>query len=151
MSCDLDRAGILGLAERVRAEPNPVFVPFRLASVPEGMRMTQLIESVEGYASRVAALFEQSSATRALTMEVANRPKEPTGRGPVETQTINGREVEVRRASQTLCLATESEPICVSGPGDEPALDWSPDARRVAEETVAALVPVVDSNDETSW
>lgn len=151
VSCDLDRAGILGLAERVRTEPNPVLVPFRLASVPDGMRMTQLIEWVDGGTFRVSALFEHPSATRPLTMEVANRAKEPIGRGPVETQTINGREVEVRRASQTLCLATESEPICVSGPGDEPASDWSPDARRVAEETAAALVPVADSNDETSW
>jgi len=151
VSCDLDRAGILGLAERVRTEPNSVRVPFRLTSVPDTMRMTQLIQWVDGETTRVSALFEQASATRPLTMEVGNQAKELTGRGPVETQTINGREVEVRRALQTLCLATESEPICVSGPGDEPAFDWSPDARRVAEETAAALVPVVNSNDETSW
>jgi hypothetical protein len=84
-------------------------------------------------------------------MEVANRSTELLGAGPVETETINGREVEVRRASQTLCLATASEPICISGPGDEPASDWSGDARRVAEETAAALVPAEDSSDETGW
>jgi hypothetical protein len=59
--------------------------------------------------------------------------------------------MEVRRASQTLCLATASGPIYISGPGDEPAFDWSEDARRVAEETAAALVPAEDSSDGTSW
>lgn len=151
VSCDLDRAGILGLAERVRAEPNPVLVPFRLASVPDGVRMTQLIEWVDGGMTRVSAQFEQPSSTRPLTMEISNHAPTSFAEGPVETQTINGREVEVRRATQTLCLATRSEPICVSGPGDEPAFDWSPDARQVAEETAAALVPAADSNDETSW
>jgi hypothetical protein len=96
VSCDLDRAGILGLAERVCTEPNPVLVPFRLTSVPDAMRMTQLIQWVDGGTIRVSALFEQPSATRRLTMEVANRAKEPAGRGPVEAPTINGREVEVR-------------------------------------------------------
>lgn len=151
VSCDLARAGILSLAERVRAEPNPMLVPFRLIRVPDGIRMTQLIESVDGKTTRVTAQFEQPSAPRRLTMEIANRAKEPDGRGPVETQTINGRGVEVRRSSQTLCLSTESEPICVTGPGDEPAVDWSPQARRVAEETAAALIPVADSNDQRSW
>ncbi len=151
VSCDLDRPGILGLAEKVRAEPNPLLVPFRLTSVPDGVRMTQLIEWVDGDTTRVTAQFEQPSATRRLVMEVGSGPKASTGRDTIETQVINGREVEVRRASQTLCLATKSEPICVSGPGDEPAFDWSPDARRVAEETVSALVPVADSDDKASW
>lgn len=149
VGCNLDKAGILGMAERVHVEPNPVLVPYRLTSVPDGVRMTQLIEWVDGKTIRVSAQFEL--ATRPLSMEVSNPAKESIGPGSVETQTINGREVEVRRASQTLCLATQSEPICVSGPGDEPAFDWSPDARRVAEETAAALVPVADSNDQASW
>lgn len=151
VSCDLDRAGILGLAERVRTEPHPVLVPFRLTSLPDGLQMTQLIEWVEGGTTRVSALFEQPSAVRPMTMEISNHPEDSTTQGPVETQTIGGREIEVRRATQTLCLATRSEPICVAGPSDEPAPDWSADARRVAEETAAALLPVANSNDETSW
>jgi hypothetical protein len=151
VSCDLDRAGVLSLAERVRADPNPVLVPFRLTSLPDGLRMTQLIEWLDGDTTRVTAQFEHPSTTRALTMEISNQGEESVAGGPVETQTISGREVQVRRGSQTLCLATRSEPICVSGPGDEPASDWSTAARAVAEEAAAALVPVADSNDATSW
>ncbi len=151
VSCDLDRAGILDFANRVRAEPNPMLVPFRLTSVPDGIRMTQLIEWVDGKTTRVAAQFEYQSDARPLTMEIASQAKEMRRRGPVETQMINGRRVEVRRLSQSLCLRTESEPICVTGPGDEPATDWSPSARRAAEETVATLDPVADSSDQTSW
>lgn len=151
VSCDLDQKGILRLAEGVHAGTNPMLVPFRQTSVPDGVRMTQLIESVDGAATRVSAQFEQASSSRPLTMEISNLDRESIAQGPVETQTIGGRQVEVRRASQSICLSTRSEPICVSGPGDEPSSDWSPAARRVAEETAGALVPVADSSDVTSW
>lgn len=55
VSCDLDRTGILELAARVRAEPTPLRVPFRLTSVPDGLQLTQLIEWVDGGTVRVSA------------------------------------------------------------------------------------------------
>lgn len=151
VSCDLDKTGILRVAAGVHTEMNPMLVPFRLRSVPNEVRMTQLIEWVDGKTTRVSAQFEQPSPMGPLVMEISNVDEESRAQGPVEIQTIGGRQVQVRRESQTLCLTTRSEPICISGPGDEPASDWSADARQVAEETVAALVPVTDSSDQTSW
>ena len=92
-----------------------MLVPFRLTSVTDGIRMTQLIESLDGKTTRVAAQFDYQADGRPLTMEIASQAKEMRRRGPVETQTINGRRVEVRRLSQSLCLGTKSEPICVTG------------------------------------
>ena len=45
VSCDLDQAGILDMAERVRFEPHPMHLPFRLSGLPEHIALTDVIES----------------------------------------------------------------------------------------------------------
>jgi hypothetical protein len=152
VSCDLDRAGILGVAEGVRSAENPVRVPFKLSAMPDGLSMVQLIESTEGGATpRVAAQFEMAGSARPLVMQISNELEARIDTGPVEKQTIGGRTVEIRPASQTICLSTKRDPVCVFGPADEPATDWSPQARRVALRTAELLTPIDDPNDRTSW
>jgi len=152
MSCDVDRAAILAMAERVRSARSPMFVPFRLTSPIEGVTMTQLIESRDGGRRTVAAQFEVPGSSPRAVLQVSNLRNRTLSPGPVEHQQLEGRDVEVRAASQTICLRTRSDPVCVIGPAGEPASGWgSPTERRLAEQTVERLVPVVDPDDDTSW
>ena len=152
VSCDLDRSGLLEIAERVRSEVAPMLVPFRLTSPPDGVSMVQLIESRDGDVRTFAAQFETAGASRPLVMQISDVRDRSVLQGPVQRQQINGRTAEIRTASQMICLRTRSTPICVSGPGDEPATDWAlPDARRIAQQTAERLVPVDDPDDYSSW
>ena len=151
VSCDLDRAGILRIAEGVHSADNPMRVPFRLASIPAGVSMVQLIEWTRDGEPTTTAGFELPDSGRRLSMEVSNVTDPALNQGKVERREIAGREVEIRAESQSLCILTESQPICVSGPGDEPASDWSPDARAVAVRTAELLSPIDDPDDEASW
>lgn len=150
VSCDLDQSAILALAEGVHAGKNPMRVPFKLTSIPEGLTMVQLIESTPGDAHTTAAQFEMSGSSRPLTMQISNERAHSLP-GPAERQSVGGREVEVRRTSQSICLVTRFDPICIFGPGDEPATDWSPDARRVVQQTAELLVPVEDPDQRSEW
>lgn len=152
VACDLDEAGTLRVAEGVRAGRNPVRVPFRLRARVDGARMVQLIESRRDGALTVGALFEASGPGRTPTMEVSlsGAPVEPDA-SPVEREVVGGHLVEVRRRDQSMCVATRTVPVCVFGPNDEPASDWSPAAYQVARRTVEVLEPVADGADQKSW
>lgn len=154
VSCDLDRAGILALAERVKFGPHPIQVPFRLSAIPQGLTLTGLLESYHGDRHSAVAFFETPGQPRQLTMQISlvadPSSSIPTGR-PVERRTIAGHDVEIRASSQTICFPTRSQPVCISGPGDEPASDWSPEARELALQTAELLAPVEDPDDDTSW
>ena len=50
-----------------------------------------------------------------------------------------------------MCVATRTVPVCVFGPNDEPATDWSASAYQVARRTVEVLEPVADAADQKSW
>lgn len=154
VSCDLDRAGILAVAERVRFGPHPMRVPFRLSAAPPELPLVALIESYHPH--QAAALFEASDKSRRLTMQISDvvdRSSLSTGQPgqPLQHVTVGGRRVEIRAGSQTICFPTRSHPVCISGPGDEPASDWSPAARELALQTAALLTPVEDPDDDTSW
>jgi hypothetical protein len=152
VSCDADRGPILAMAERVRSAPSAMLVPFRLTSPVRGLTMTQLIESRDGGRRTVAAQFEVPGTPPLAVLQISNLRDRTLLTGPVEHQQLQGRDVEVRTASQTICLRTRSAPVCVSGPAGEPASGWgSPTARRIAEQTVERLVAVVDPDDEASW
>lgn len=150
VACDLDESGVLRVAEGVHAGRNPVRVPFRLRSRVDGTRMVQLIESRGDGAPTVAALFE-STGPRRPTMQVSSGGSAEAGGSPVERQVVGGRLVEVRRRVQSMCLPTGSVPVCVHGPNDEPATDWSPSAYEVARRTVEVLEPVEDLADQARW
>ncbi len=126
-------------------------IPFRLASVPTGLVMTQLIESTEGAERRTSAAFELAGSQRPLIMEILNVTDPMVNEGAGERSEIGGRAVEIRAASQSICLPTESQPVSIFGPVDEPAADWSPEARAVADRTAELLRPVDDPADETGW
>ncbi len=153
VSCDLDRAGIVEMAEQVRLEPNPMAVPFRLAALPDSLTLTALIESERDGEHASAVLFEMASESRPLVMQISNLTASTAyvSEGPAERGTISGRPVEIRTGTQTICFPTRSQPVCISGPGDEPATDWAPAARAVAERTAELLTPVEDPGDDTSW
>jgi hypothetical protein len=157
VSCDLGRTGVLALAEGVRSGDNPMRVPFRLRSEPDGVSMVQLIEGTDRGVLRAGAQFQLTVPTgtsgrpRPLTMEISVDRDGSVARGTGERARVGGRDVEVRRASQSICLPTTSDPVCISGPGDEPATDWGAAARRVAQQTAELLVPVDDPSDESTW
>ena len=148
VACDLDESGVLRVAEGVHAGRNPVRVPFRLRSRVDGTRMVQLIESRGDGVPTVAAQFE-STGPRRPTMQVSSGGSAEAGGSPVERQVVGGRLVEVRRRVQSMCLPTGS--VCVHGPNDEPATDWSPSAYQVARRTVEVLEPVEDLADQARW
>lgn len=150
VSCDLDETGTLHIAEGVRAGTNPMRFPYKIAAIPDGVSLEQLIESTRDGRLTMTAQFEMPGPGRPLTMEISN-PPEDVLQGPVELQTIAGRTVEVRTATQSICFPTQAERICVSGPGDEPASDWSEPARAVALRTAELITPVADPGDQGSW
>jgi hypothetical protein len=151
VACDLDEAGVLRVAAGVHAGPNPVRVPFRLRSRVDGARMVQLIESRRDGALTVGALFEATGPGRTPTMEVSSGAAVEPDASPAEREVVGGRLVEVRRRAQSMCLATRTVPVCVVGPNDEPATDWSPTAYQVARRTVEVLEPVEDPVDQAHW
>ena len=151
VACDLDESGVLRVAEGVHAGRNPMRVPFRLRSRVDGTRMVQLVESRGSGVPTVAALFETTGPGRPATMEVSTGGPAGAGASPVERQLVGGRLVEVRRRAQSMCLSTGSVPVCVHGPNDEPATDWSPTADQVAHRTVEVLEPVEDPADQAQW
>jgi hypothetical protein len=150
VTCDLEQAGILRIAEQVYSASHPMRVPFRLDSMPEGVSMVQLIESTAGAERQMSAVFELAGSGRPQHMEISN-VTDSMLEGKGERSEIAGREVEIRAASQSICFPTESQPICISGPGDEPATDWSSDARAVAFRTAELLSPLDDPDDEAGW
>ena len=150
VSCGLDQKGILQVAEGVRAAPNPMRLPFALAALPDGTSLKQLIESTREGRRAVTAQFEMTGEARSI-MEVSNQYTDTLMQGPVKTRTVAGRTVEIRPAAQSICFPTQAEPICISGPGDEPATDWSGSARAVALQTAELLTPVDDPSNEASW
>ncbi|WP_157683765.1 hypothetical protein [Microlunatus soli] len=151
VSCNLDRVGILRIAETVHPGTHTVRVPFRVTELPDGISLEQVIETSADGAGRVTAAFEMPASGHPLIMEVGT----PTGRwykrGAVQRRMLHGRTIEIRNATQTICLATRSEPVCISGPSYEPSKDWSPQARRVAFRTADVLIPVADPADESTW
>ena len=153
VSCDLDRVGNLTIADRVRFGPHPMSLPFRLAAVPEGLSLVQLIETTQGRRHTAAALFEMVGDGRRQTMEISNGSDPARDRADerVERRALAGRQVAIRRASQSICLTTRSRPICIFGPADEPASDWSDPAGEVALRTAELLTTVDDPDDETRW
>lgn len=151
VACDLDEAGILRVAEGVHAGVNPVRVPFRLRSPIEGASLIALIEDRRGKVPAMIAQLETTGAGRTETMQISSGTELPSDDGPVVRERIGDHEVEVRRRSQTMCLPTRSVPVCVSGPGGEPATDWSDSAYPVARRAAELLEPVGDPRDPTTW
>ena len=150
VACDLDETGILQVAEGVHAGPNPMRVPFRLMSHIEGATLVALIEDRRGRVPVVTAQLE-TSGLRTRTMEISSGADQAPDDVPVEREQIGGHVVEVRRSAQSMCLPTGSVPVCVSGPNDEPATDWSDSAYAIARRTVELLEPVGDPVDPTTW
>ena len=67
-------------------------------------------------------------------MDVSNMP-DPYAVTPgeqIERRTINGHRVEIPPAIQMVCFPTTTDPVCISGPGDEPAPDSADGAREIA-------------------
>ena len=155
VSCDLDQAGILDMAERVRFEPNPMRLPFRLSGRPDQIALTDVIESDGDDRLRATLIFRtpRTPQRREQVMEISNLtdPYAVTPGEQIERRTINGHPVEIRPAIQMICFPTSSDPVCISGPGDEPAYDWSEGAREIALQTAELLTPVADPKDEDDW
>lgn len=152
VSCDLEEGEILGLAQRVQFGPNPMRVPFRLSEVPEQLSLTTLLESYQG-AHRATAQFEVPGGPRPLTMEISNLPDRSViaADGDVERGRIAGRQVDIRKASQSICFPPRSHPVCIFGPSDEPASDWSAETKGLALQTAELLSPVADPDNDSSW
>lgn len=151
VACDLERAAIQRIAERVRSASHPMRVPFSLKSLPEGVSMVQLIESTRTAERSTAAAFELAGSRRPLYMQISNVTDTRSLQGKPERREIGGRPVEIHVESQTICFPTRSQRICISGPGDEPATDWQPGARSVALRTAELLDPIDDPEDEAGW
>jgi hypothetical protein len=150
VACDVDEAGVLQVAEGVHAGLNPMRVPFRLRSSIEGASMVQLIEDRRGDVPTVSAQFETAGPGRTPTIEIGSGAQS-LREGPVERDRIGNHLVEIRRSSQSICLPTRADPICISGPGDEPASDWSAPAYAVARRSAELLEPLADPGDPTAW
>lgn len=151
VACDLDEASILQVAEGVHAGRNPMRVPFRLQSPVEGATLVALIEDRRRKVPSTTAQFETTGPGRTLSMQISSGADEAPDEGQVERQRIGDHVVEVRRRVQTMCLPTGSVPVCVSGPGGEPATDWSDAAYPVARRAAELLEPVADPTDVATW
>jgi hypothetical protein len=147
VECDLDQAGVLGIAERLRTAANPIRVPFELLAVPDRLTMTQVIDYVDGDDHFVSAQFDVPGTE--LGMSISNGFTAELREGSVERRTIAGSPVEIRRATQTIRFTDSA--IYIQGPGYEPASDWSPEALRLALRTAALLRPVDNTDDEANW
>ena len=150
VSCDLDEAGILRVAEGVHGGDNPVRVPFRLRSPIEGASLIAVIEDRRGKVPAMTVALETTGPGRTLNMQISSGAEQPPDDGPVVRERIGDHVVEVRRRSQTMCLP-RSVPLCVFGPGSEPATDWSASAYPVARRAAELLEPVGDPRDPTTW
>jgi hypothetical protein len=151
VACDLDESGILRVAEGVHAGPNPVRVPFRLRSSIEGASLIALIEDRRGKVPAMTAQLETTGPGRTESMQISSGAEQPPDDGPVVRERIGDHVVEVRRRSQTMCLPTRSVPLCIFGPGGEPATDWSESAYPVARRAAELLEPVGDPTDQATW
>lgn len=151
VACDLDEAGVLRVAEGVHAGLNPMRVPFRLRSRVEGVAMVALIEDRRGKVPAMTAQLETSGPGRRETMQISSGADRPPDDGRVERERIGDHMVEVRRRSQSICLATRAAPVCISGPSDEPGTDWSDSAHPVARRAAELLEPRDDPADLTTW
>lgn len=151
VSCDAGRSTVLAVAEHVHAGVNPMRLPFTLSAMPAGMTLKAVIETADGADHVGAVQFEMPGPGRPLVMEIANVTEPWYATGPLERRTFAGRPAEIRPATQTICFPTRSEPICIQGPGDEPATDWMPTAQRAAWATADLLTPSVDPRDQASW
>lgn len=151
VACDLDEAGILRVAEGVHAGRNPVRVPFRLRSSIEGATLIALIEDRRGKVPAMIVQLETTGSGRTESMQISSGAELPPDEGLVERERIGDHVVEVRHHSQTICLPTGSVPVCVSGPGGEPATDWSESAYPIARRAAELLEPVGDPTAPATW
>lgn len=154
VGCDLPKAHLLAMAERVRLGVQPDATALRLAEFPEDYAVVALIEYAAPYGLAGNVQLARSDGDDAISLDIGNTdPTDQVEPGePVERLQVNGRPVEIRSRSQHLCwLGTGSQQVCLGARGREPGSDFPASGRELALDLAHGVTPVKDPSRLDTW
>jgi hypothetical protein len=162
VSCgDLPLARHVAMAERVRFEPVPVRLPFRLRSVPKGYQVRFVESPVRTSAETSLGAVQFVSATGSAAQPafaVAVMPgttEIPPAVPGWETETVAGRPAVLSARDAKLCLNTGSSTACIQATEGEPEdltkSLWAAGRRELLLDVAKRLVLADDIDDTSTW
>lgn len=162
MNCgSSDPADDVAWAARVRFEPVPVRLPFRLRSLPdgyEGFTLSPMVARSDG-TSPAAVIFRAYDGREAAAFELYAEPgrtEVPPGLPGWETDTIRGIPAVLSARDARLCLNTDTTTACISvidagEPADLTTSLWAAGRRELLVDVAERLVVAEDVDSPETW
>jgi hypothetical protein len=160
VSCGTGRASDdIAIAERVRFQPVPVRLPFRVRSLPTGYEpvfVAPPLASSEGTFLGGAQFRAENREVRSFSVAVTpGRTDIPPGLPGWETDSVGGRRAVLSARDAKLCLNLEQHTACIqTAEGEAEDLTrslWAAGRRELLVEVAKRLVIAEDLDDPGTW